>query len=122
MAFVKVQIAAQVAQDAMGVPYRSYLIPEPKSYQAWREGMRALNSRPRADIGIEPDAQPPVKYTTIELVRGAPPIELELSEELLEHLKSDKKNLLVFGITKADGTKVEEPKAETVVSRSSRNK
>ena len=100
MAQYTCKIAAQAAQDALGKSYTTYVIPEPKSYQKWRDGMKKLNSTPRDQIGVDPDVQPPEKYGSIVLKRGGAPLDLELCGELLSQLQSDKKNLLIFDVQK----------------------
>lgn len=108
MSQYKIKIAAQAAQDATGKTYDSYLIPEPKTYQAWRDELKALNARPRSDIGANPDAQAPARHGSIVLKRGGQPVDLEVGEELLKQLQSDKKNLLIFDVSKVDSSGAKE--------------
>lgn len=93
----KISIMAQVAEDANGRAYNTYLIPEPKSWDVRRAGLKELAARPRSDIGVDPEALPPKAADTITLVRGGEPLELDVSASLLAHLKTDKKNLRIFG-------------------------
>jgi hypothetical protein len=94
-----INIAAQVAQDAANKPYPDYSIPEPESFKAYREGLEKLKLVPRSEFGTNPDIQAPEKYKSVTLKRGGEPVQLTVCEELLTLLKSDKKNLLIFGIT-----------------------
>ena len=105
---VKVSIAAAHAQDANGRAYGTYLIPEPKAWQERRDAIAGLNKAPRADLGIDPRFTPPQarRKNTISLDRGGEPIVLVMSDDLLAHLRTDRKNLTIFSVEPITDAKV----------------
>jgi hypothetical protein len=110
MARFSIQIAAQIATDANGVPYGDYLIPEPSDWDRKYDELKVLGKRPRIDIGTDPDAVPPSPAKALSLARGKAPISIEVSDVLLKHLQTDKKNLLIFGITEIKPASEDAPK------------
>lgn len=101
----KVSIAANVASDANGRAYNTYCIPDPKKYWQRRVELHGLKYTPREQIGasetvLAPQAQ---RHNVIVLERGGEPIEIIISKEQLDQLKSDKKNLNIFRVEEVKG-------------------
>lgn len=105
MSHVRCSVAAQAAQDGAGKPYPSLVIPEPADYERWEKEMVELRKVPRAEIGSNPDVNPPANYKSMVLERGAAPVELVMTDGLFRQLSVDKKNLLIFNVQKLDDDK-----------------
>lgn len=103
MQMYKIKIAAQAFTDASGEAYATCSIPEPKSYAKWRSEIDELNKLPRgAAFGSDPDIKEATKYDGIDLKRGGQPIDIEVCEAQLKLMQCDKKNLLIFDVTKVE--------------------
>jgi hypothetical protein len=104
----RIQIAAQAAEDANKKPYESYVIPEPKSFMEYQAGLKKLALVPRSEIGTNAEIQPPEIYKPLTLKRGGQPIEIVVCKEQLTLMKTDRKNLLIFGETEVSDEPVQE--------------